>query len=333
MLFKADAKDRASNLASFANINKNTLFTDLARYIKRAEEDYIIPCISQELYDDLNTKFQANTLAGKELILVGKLQSAIANYVVATSIDDIASKTSSLGTGKDLSDDYEHNSQSDNFLKKRDAFNTADSEIEKALAYLEANKADFALWTTSTAYTEATNLLIVSASGFTQIARIVGNKRRVFVRLLSTMEDVERHVIEDMVGKDFLAELKNKRKLGTLSAPEIIVIEDLQKILAYCTLAQEIPLLSCVLTTEGTIALPTFEWQSTREKQLMQTQLYQTAKEYDKKALPYITNLRAYLNTNADDFPTYKASDRYTAPLTGAMNLEFDYANSNIFPI
>lgn len=332
MLFKPDAKNRASNLAPFANINENTLWKDLARYITRAEEDYIVPCISQELHEDLNTKFQADTLAGKELVLVGKLQSAIANYVVAISVDDIASKTSSLGTGKDLSEDYEHNTQSDNFLKKRDAFNTADSEIEKALAYLEVNKTDFPLWTSSTAYTEANNLLIVSAGEFTQIARIVGNKRRVFVRLLSTIADVERHVIEDMVGKAFLAELKTKRTTGTLSADEKTVVADLQKILAYCTLAAEIPLLSCILTTEGTIALPTFEWQSTREKQLMQAELYQKAQEYDKKAIPYITNLRHYLNTNADTFPTYKSSDHYTPPPQGAVNLEFDYANSNIFP-
>jgi hypothetical protein len=333
MLFKPDAKDKASSLAPFANINKNTPFADLARYIKRAEEDYIVPCISQELYDDLNTKFQANTLAGKDAILVGKLQSAIANYTVAISIDDMANKTSAMGNGRDTSEDFEHNTQQDNFLKKREAFNTADSEIEKALAYLEANKDDFDLWTSSTAYTEAQNLLIISATEFTQIAKILGNKRRVFVRLLSTIHDTERHVIEDMVGKDFLAELKTKRTSGTLTANEIIVIKDLQKILAYCTLAEEIPLLSCVLTTEGTIALPSFEWQSTKEQQLAETKLRQIAKDFDEKALPYITNLRHYLNKNADDFPTYKASDRYTPPPTGEVNLEYDYANSNIFPV
>ncbi|MGL4781395.1 MAG: hypothetical protein ACRCXN_11250, partial [Bacteroidales bacterium] len=62
MLFKPNTEGNADELRQFAPIQKTIKFEKLASFIRDAEQTYLIPVMSPELYADIEGKYLADTL-------------------------------------------------------------------------------------------------------------------------------------------------------------------------------------------------------------------------------------------------------------------------------
>jgi hypothetical protein len=191
-----------------------------------AEWQYIIPVIGQAFYDDLNTKFNAGagtgTLTAGEIKLVRMIQLPLAAYAL---MDQLGSKQATITdsgvrvpetTAMRTAYPWEYTEL------KNTLTNYACLGTERLLEYLFIHKADWNLWTDSTAYKELNNLLIKSGVDFNKLYR-VDYPLRTFWLLKPVMEDVEEWYLVTTLGRQLLAWVKAQD-------PGIIVTEDGQEV-------------------------------------------------------------------------------------------------------
>lgn len=313
MLFNPDNNGRAGILAQFANFSSNLKFADIARYIRQAEEDYIIPYLSQAQYEDLEAKFQGNLLSEFEEKLLLKAQDALAQYAFAESVDEISTKVSANGAGKNQMTDFEHNAPVDNFILKRDAFDKADKELDKMLAYLEEKKDIFTFWANSTNRVLINALVISTATEFHRIVSIFPQSGRLFAKLQSSMQDVQALSIDPLIGAVFREYLKQQSIDNALTAKEAEAWGMLKKFFAYKTIERALEMLTLTIEN-GALCLPSFIRGKDQYKAAEIKEAQRIAQQFGRQAQEYIDSLLAYLSANIDDFPTYRDSGKYTPP-------------------
>jgi len=106
------------------------------------------------------------------------------------------------------------------------------NKLEYALNFLEKNKADYATWTASEAYTLQLSNFINSASDFSR-AYNINNNRLVFQKLRSVQTLVEDFDILPLIGRPLFDELKTQIKAANITQLNKVLIEFISKAVAY----------------------------------------------------------------------------------------------------
>jgi hypothetical protein len=106
------------------------------------------------------------------------------------------------------------------------------NKLEYALNFLEKNKADYATWTASEAYTMQLSNFINSATEFSRSYNI-NNNRLVFQKLRSIQTLVEDFDILPLIGRPLFDELKTQIKAANITQLNKVLIEFLKKAIAY----------------------------------------------------------------------------------------------------
>lgn len=336
MLFKPDPNGLASDLSKFVNLNPNTAFATVEKFIKRAEKKFIIKeILGSAMYQELDRVFNDSEQELEEpwKVLFKKVQDCLANYALFLCIDQLHIKVSDLGIVMDQADEVEFASLEEKFIFKKEVAATADEKAENLLEFLEENTETFLTWTdpSNPAYSLSKELVINSAREFTQFVPMVGNSRRVFRALRPAIRDVEELHLMGILGAAFFQELKSafKSKEG-LSDAQQILWKKLQKITAYLTISEVLPL-SQVKLYDGFLVMPSFTYGSTQEKATTLDILRNTAAAYQEKAQQFINLLLEFLNDNLETYPSFKSSSNFISQSGG--NLDFDYGSSSVFPI
>jgi len=149
---------------------------------------------------------------------------------------------------------------------------------ELLLKYLEKNEASFPDWTSSEAYSQQTEFLLRNALIFHKWYRI-NQSRLTYLQWIPSMRDAEIYEVATKISSELLQELKDQSLADNLSEANQMIIDEVCKAIAYFTAAAE--------------------------------------KNNDRlkgQALKYIGAAQRYINSHADDFPTFKDSDIYVEP-------------------
>src|SRR4051812_29978099 len=201
MLFK----DTADIRRVLPRVSANYQFPDMEPFITLAEEKYIIDYISQEFYDELNDAYAA-TPSAEQLAAIRKLQFAIGYFSLLEAMPHLGLQIASAGVGLGNSDTTTQVPQWKEFQLVSSLASNGESFLDKALSFLETNKADYPTWATSDAYTISKELFINTAKELNIYVPIF-QSRRAYLSLRPLIKDVQELTIVGTIGQDLYEDL------------------------------------------------------------------------------------------------------------------------------
>ena len=138
MLFKT--RDKLREYAGIGEVN----FQSVSKFLRNAEENYLLPVLGPELYDDLTTVYEQaadeNTLTGAMKTLLDKCRRVVAPYFVyewapraELLLSDAGLRRQETANSKSA---YQY--QANNY--RESALSEGEKETEKLYAFLEKNR-------------------------------------------------------------------------------------------------------------------------------------------------------------------------------------------------
>jgi hypothetical protein len=183
--------------------------------------------------------------------------------------------------------------------------------IEQLYLFLEKNKADYAAWVASDAYSEAFQFLINTATEFSRHVNI-NESRWTFKNFQPAMDMAEQLFILPAIGAAYYAELKARIKVPTqLTAFDKTVLPMLRKAVALMTVYIAAPDMALILNGNAISVLSDAASDTKKDKAISLAQLDKFRGEKRDMAERFVLQAKQYLDTNADSFPTYKSSSAY----------------------
>lgn len=236
MLFKSTAE-----LQQYTEVNSHVNFASLQASIRRAEKELLVPVFGIPFLNDIDGKYNADTLSSAETNLLKAMQAALAPFAMLLYIPKADVSVTDGGVRRMETEmaktafQYQVTS-----LKKAYEEETA-SALEYLIEYLELNKADFPVWTASEAFLKYRGLFIKTGGQFNEYFTTAAPWRN-FLFLRPLMADIEQTLIKVQLGDAFFAALKEKEKtvLPLYSADEQQLLELVKKVIAYKTIAEAI---------------------------------------------------------------------------------------------
>lgn len=147
-------------------LNKTSKDTWLPNF-EQAEYKYLVPVIGTALYNDIQAKYTANTLAGAEITLHGKIKAMLVPIAYYDELPRDVGKITDAGPQSDIIGDQKLFGWQYREMKQGIADLYFDA-LEVLLRWLYDNKASFPLWTGSQEYTRYSKLLIKNGTDFSE---------------------------------------------------------------------------------------------------------------------------------------------------------------------
>jgi hypothetical protein len=148
----------ATELSEYVNIfGSRSTFKAIRKFILLAEENYFIPAMGQEMYDELKAQLLAGTLTSANNTLLNKIKRPLANYAVWHAIPHLRLNVSSNGIRVHSFTDSQHSKQpvTDNSPLAdlmQSLYNTAQSGLASFKYFLDDNVEDYPTYEDSDTY-------------------------------------------------------------------------------------------------------------------------------------------------------------------------------------
>jgi hypothetical protein len=202
---------------------------------ERAEGKYIIPIIGRTLYDTLVAAYDAESLDADETTLVKKLRLVIAAYAFKDELG-LTNVTITDSGPKKLASGSTERVFGWEYADLKNALITAATDgVDVLLAYLFDNKDLFPEWIGSEEYSKINSLLIKTGTDFHDNGFSLFQPSRTFYAMRGIMTDVQRLFIEEAIGKDLLAYLRDLA-IDDQEDEEKEIIGYLKKAIAFFTI-------------------------------------------------------------------------------------------------
>lgn len=294
-------------LQDFApKIHGESDFTIFLPYIQDAENEHIIPSISQDYYDELIGKLDGDGVSGVERNLLEKLQKAITYYALYESADFMNLPVGNSGM-------KEHNGEQEQAPRqwvfynfKASSIRKADKALDDALKYMEVNKASFATWAGSDAFTVYKELFIENADVFGKY-RNIGGSRSTYMMLRPFIDMCEHRYIKIAIGTELFTTLKANTLAGTLTTEQNTLLQYIRRALANYALYEGMPELILDITTSGIHVVSRADG-ITSKISASDTKLGQYREQVFAHAQTFYAEMKKFLDDNAADYPDYLAS-------------------------
>lgn len=327
MLFKT-----IPEIKQYISVNATSIFDSIAPYIRMAEMKYLVPAIGKDEYDDLNTAYNGTdplTDAQEALLPYAQRMVAYLAYSLYLPMGQVQVGESGIqivsSENKKTAWQWQVD-QLDESLREL-GFNA----VEEMLAFMEANKEDYPLWTASTAFTENNELFVSSAIEFTSYYNI-NNSRRLYNAMRFIIKKVETFKIKPLLGAAYFAALKASIIAGAVSDDDQLVLDFIKNIVCYLTLADLPSLLSVKVGEDSIVSLETSKTLTTKLKiTATDTRLAVLQQTCQEDGNTFLEDLKQFLFTNKDNYPLYVSGGAYVDPSLINDNPYQNGKHSNIF--
>ena len=322
MLFKY-VYDKASNEASqdeslkryCGALDANMDWFSLQEVILDVELKYLRPLIGEAFYNELVSQYQGSPSAN-HLALIRWFQRSLAYYVYFQLINTRGIHVSDLGAQEAISKDGTMIASRQWKTKDalRNAWKIANERMDRALEYLESNKASFSTWTNSEAYTKARSLFFNTPTELSAYMPL-DCERVVYTMLRPHIRESEIKYIKPLMGDSFFDEIKAAIHAAPdtpLTQAQQNLLDKIRWSLVKWTNLAAIPQMR-LRTNELGLIEPDFD-NSTSSKSSQPATEPVVRSQYIHEQFSaniFQNNLKSWLWENADDYPTYKASDLY----------------------
>ncbi len=305
MLFKSTNNIEIESIRAFCSaFAQTTHWSKIEPHIYQAEQDYLIPYLSPAQYAIIEPLYQAGTATGKNAELIKKAQYALAYFTAF-----LFSKTNAVtlaNTGNQ--ENVPQNSNAARQWTTRDQqevfLNTAYSNLDAMLAYLENNKSDFTAWAASDSFTQSHGDFINTTADLNKIVNI-GNSMQVFLNVKRFIKHTSLMYIEPVLGSELYEDLLQGIASGNTPNEEASkLLAKIREPLAYLVLFEALPLLPVQLTNVGPRVININDSIVTN---MLATK--EQVADYAAKMLQlgnmHLARLKDFLYKNVADYPLY----------------------------
>lgn len=312
-----------ADLKLFADVHKQTDWSTLKLYVEQAEVTYIIPVVSEAMYNTYHGLMNNPANASKtfdqiftnpfDLEAFKRIGKALANYSMFEAFPFLNTVVGDAGIGQQSSKEGTFNPASQwRYVDRRLAhLDNADRFTDQLLEYLEMHKDYFTDWAASTSFTINKDLFIATSIKLSQYIG-TNNSRRAFLALRPHIRMAEKKYIIPAISQDLYTELKSQLTTNpsTVSSVNLVLLPMIEEALAWAAYYEGLPFLPVKFGTDGVHILSSNDGI---------TQKVAASKEDKENARGtaahnmdmFFNDLKKYMDDHADDYPLYKSSDRY----------------------
>lgn len=260
-----------------------------------AAESEIVRVLGKDQYEELDTYYNAESVETDAALdaLLPYVQRPLCWFAFMKGLDNLNVVITNNGLAVVSNPNLAPASTDRRNNLLQNCQDNAWDNMETLLEFLEENINDYPNWETSDAYSTQYQLLISSARRFNELYPI-NRSRLTYLDWRHIMKDVELLQMEPVVSKKMMDELKEQLKVDSLSEDNELILEKLQKALAYLTVAE--------IKDE----------------------------KYRVKGMHYLMMVKAIMDAAPDDYATYASSDVYDADVTTYQRYE-NTSDSNLF--
>lgn len=286
-------------------INVSIDMRSITPTIERATYDYILPIIGQTQYDELLGNLSSTDARIVNLLEAVRRPLALLTVYEHSFVGDISFGESGLYRTETDDRKGAYKYQVNTFRAKH--LNQGYNSIERLILFLDANLADYPLFTAATEYARHRSLVINYASEFAVHYDMKIN-RYIYQIMRPVIEEMEIFVLEPLLGQDFYTEIKTKIKANTLDAQEKQLLFYLQKSVAHYTVLESLKRNIVQFQGDRIAQVEELEPQSSRKtSNAGMNSIGVLAGHNEEFAARHLSKAKWYLTENIDNFPTYKA--------------------------
>lgn len=301
---------------------------------ENAELQYLVPAIGQALYDRLEQAYNdypGSVLPTPDEKLIRKLQRSLAFYTLHLAGPELLTLTANIGMkeSQDADGTALPPRQWAYVQTRRHAFKQGNLFLDQALAYLEANAADFSEWTDSDEYSKAHDLFFNSAIELEEYLPC-NSSRLVYCQLRPYIRQAERRYIIPTIGQELHDELKTAILDRDISTDQSLLIQHIREALANWMQVCAIPHLRLTYE-EGIVELAFSDGIYRKEVSREETTRSLWIALQDAGHL-FLQVLSTWLQQNAALFPTFLNSSLYSAPTATTDIISEDEGYQSIVP-
>ena len=314
-------------MAHYSGIHKNMAWAEITPGIRQATEKYVLPFIGSDLYDDLAAKYIAGgSLTTEQERIIEILQDCIAYYTAYHIMPERTAFFSSMGVSQQTPTEGSGSPVNQWGWKQMrwSALQNADTFLDSALAYLEkqvaASVAYFDLWKDNDAYTKAKSSFFRSTAQLDAYLNIQ-ESRRSYISLIKYMKEVEEDEILPI-----LCQTQFDALLGVSPTAEQIALRaKVEKAVAWLGLRAAIPNHRIVIDGDGFRVVSQSDQFDDRKSQDNSVAIMSLLARAEKNGARYLSDMRAFLQNNADDYPDWLTSDCNTDPTSTGHSIRTSY--------
>lgn len=270
---------------------------------------YLESVLGEDFYAELIEKYGAwSSATDEEKELIRRLQKALAFYSWHESTKELITTLSDLGT-KETTDTHQTAAPPRQWVYKQallNSFQKGNRFLDRALSYLEKQKAEFETWTDSEEYKESKALFFSSGEELNKFLPC-DSSRVVYCQLRPFIKEAERRYILPVLGAPFLAELKTAILDSSESDEQKEAIEKIREALVKWVQVCAIPNLRLKINRDGLLEVTfnqneIFQQERPREETIRSLWINLT-----QAGELFLIDLKNFLLTNSANYPTWEA--------------------------
>jgi hypothetical protein len=245
-------------IKDFLPVNITFEFRDILPFLKEVEREIIVPVLGKDQYNDLHTKYQADTITAGDsddkLLQMARIPLASFAYMkwIPWGQVQIDSGGIRIVSSENLKSAFPWQIQNLEQSARASGF----SGIEALYVFLEENKATYTLWASSSAYTQSKELFINSAKEFTEYVNI-NCSRWTFNTVRAIISRIEDTVIKNTLGTTLFDAIKAEILSGSISSANQDLLNLIRPALANLTMAKAMAILPVKIDEFGITVLST----------------------------------------------------------------------------
>lgn len=306
-----------AELKLFADVHRQTDWNTLLPYVEQAENDYIIPLLSQAQYDDFSSVVNGPANADKtfeqmfsntiKLDCFRLMARALANYALYEAFPFLNTSVGDIGVTQQQSKEGTSTAAPQWRYESRRAahLNVADSYADKMLAFLELHKDLFTSWAGSSSFTVNKDLFIADSKKLSEYLG-TGESRRAYLSIRPYIRLAEKQYIVPALGKPLYDEMKSQLVSNPLdvSAGNALLLPYVREAVAWAAYYDALPFISIKITGDGVQVISRNDGVNNRNaasKDDKAEARAQAGRLMDR----FLNELRLYLDEKAADYPLY----------------------------
>lgn len=299
-----------------SGINLTFQFDDISSYIEEAERDYIIPWLSQEQFDVLQTAYDTNSQETVHQDLLKKVQTALANYsyLLYLPIGLVKFGVNGIYISQSQTDRIPYEWTIDKITNRLTT--SGDNAIEDMLRFLETNAGVYEAWKNSSEYTDYKDSILNTAHLFSEFIEI-GSSRRLFLKLRAIIQTKESNELIAATGQAMYDEVFTQFKGRVLNPDNTVLIKYMRRSLAPLVMERAWISLALKVDDKG-ISLVTTSLHNSKDIDLPAdaNKIAFQRNLFAQDATRELKKLKDFLNANASlsKYNAYFTSSSYNAP-------------------
>lgn len=296
----------------------------LEPYIRLVEGSKMVYELGAPFFAALGARYNATNpnpaLTDSEKTAISLLQNSIAHLALVQGMPSLLVSLSGSGLLQKTTGDKKGIYQWQKIDFENSHLEAGYASLEALLEHLWSKRAEnqFLTWKDSEAEKRSVDLVINTAKDFNQYYPI-GNSRRTFESLKSSIRTAESTVLKPLLGNGLYAELKQQISTFAVSEKNAKILGFVKGIVANTAIQRAIGLLTFRVTSEGLMVTTitgsgsdSFKQQTTPTPEMIRDTKAIAQQAVDN----YVSDLLEYLYMHLSDYPLFIESDYYTSAQT-----------------